>query len=89
MTLNNEMYEHLVKTSKQRAALMGFMANLIKEERDLTYSDLRKVIINFFGELIDKDLMVEDEIDLETAIIVKDALKECMAVDEAKEILGN
>ena len=83
-----EMQAHLIKASAQRAALMGFIANLLELD-DLTLPEIQTGVCSMLSTLIDLGVMVGDEIDARTMQSAQTYLHQQIAIEEVNGILNN
>ena len=83
-----EMQAHLIKASAQRAALMGFIANLLEQD-DLTLVEIQTGVCSMLSTLIDLGVMVGDEIDARTMQSAQTYLHQQIAIEEVNGILNN
>lgn len=86
--MSEEMQAHLIKASAQRAALMGFIANLLEQD-DLTLPEIQTGVCSMLSSLIDLGVMVGDEIDARTMQSAQNHIQQQLAVEEVSNILNN
>jgi hypothetical protein len=83
-----EGFEHLLNAAMQRAALMGIIAAILEDEVTETAQSIKTRICCSLGEMIDRDIMVKDFIDVHVVAAVKNFLEQEIAVEEAKDIIS-
>ena len=79
---------YLLKCSQQRAALWGTISALLNDENAQSVEEIKKKVSSNIGMMIDRGLMVHDDIEV---FVCKDALKfleQENALDEVKNMLN-
>ena len=79
--------ENLENAALQRAALMGLMCSILKQD-NVSLKQVQNAIISCFSDLIDRDLMVGDVVDLYVAEACKEHLEQERALQDVRDILG-
>ena len=81
------MNTNLENAALQRAALMGLICSILKQE-EVTLKQIHNAILNCISDLIDKEMMVGDVVDLYVAEACKERLEQEKALEDFKNILN-
>lgn len=84
---NENDFEHFIRATKQRAALMGLICGILGEEDELSLTEIKQKIITAFTLMIEMEAMVHDVIDQELTTRCVDFLITEDALEEAKTFL--
>lgn len=80
--------KYFIQCSNQRAALWGTISAILSDNQSESVEDIKRKVANNIARMIDKGVMVADEIE---AIVCKDALQfleQEQALNEIKDILN-
>lgn len=80
--------EHLQKATLQRAALMGLILGMLREEEECSLVDIKLKIAGAIGLMITTGVMVGDFIDTEVADECKSVLQAESLVRDIREFLN-
>jgi hypothetical protein len=80
--------EYLEKAASQRAALMALVSNIIDASEDRSLSDIKLMISNTFGKMIDNKIMVGDDIEQIVLKEIREFLYQERAFRAASEIIN-
>ena len=86
--MTKDIMEYFIKCSNQRAALWGTISALLNDEQSESVEDIKRRVANNISRMIDRDIMISDEIEM---MVCKDALKfleQEEALEEIKNILN-
>lgn len=80
--------EYLEKAASQRAALMALVSNIIDTSEDRSLTDIKLMISNTFGKMIDKKIMVGDDIEQIVLKEIREFLYQEQAFRAANDIIN-
>lgn len=82
-----ELLEKYKAVSLQRVHLMAWITAMLKTEKDpiKSMSDLKRQLLVLLADMIDKEHMVKDKIDLEVAEVAKTVSEQEMMLEMFKE----
>ena len=73
--------------SKQRAALMGLITAILRDEEEKSMTEIKKIVTQTLAYLIQQDSMVGDFIDYMTVDACKEFCEQEQALDDARNLL--
>jgi hypothetical protein len=80
--------EYLEKAASQRAALMALVSNIIDTSEDRSLTDIKLMISNTFGKMIDNKIMVGDDIEQIVLKEIREFLYQERAFRAANDIIN-
>ena len=83
-----DIMQYFIKCSQQRAALWGTISALLSDDTSQSVEDIKKKVSLNIGRMIDRNMMVGDDIEV---FVCKDALRfleQEQAVDAVKDMLN-
>lgn len=73
---------------RQRAALMGLITAIMKDENETPLVEIKRRCANAFAYMIDQDAMVGDIVDILTAEVMQEFCLQEKALEDARNLLG-
>ena len=85
--MTSDIMQYFLKCSRQRAALWGTISALLSDDTSQSVEDIKKKVSNQIDRMIDKGMMIGDDIEV---YVCKDALRfleQEQAMDAVKDML--